>query len=58
MYLQTDAVPAPDVELKILHNRLRDATTLSEEKLIIREIDELRQVMYDHYFLNCNNRLT
>ncbi|KAL9952689.1 hypothetical protein ACROYT_G039980 [Oculina patagonica] len=37
----TDAVPAPDVHLKILQSRLRDARSKTEKQEIIREIEEL-----------------
>jgi len=47
---QTDAVPAPDVHLSILQNRLRDAGSVAEKGKIVSEIEELLRV-----FKNYNN---
>ena len=41
---QTDAVPVPDVHLKILQNRLREAP-FSDRQEIIHEIEELYKVL-------------
>ena len=41
---QTDAVPAPDVQLSILHNWLRDAESVTEKRKIVKDIVELLQV--------------
>ena len=46
-YLQTDAIPSPDVELNILHHRLKDSASLAERREIAREIEELLEVEYD-----------
>lgn len=37
----TDAIPSPDVELNILHHRLKDSASLAERREIAREIEEL-----------------
>ncbi|CAH3145308.1 unnamed protein product [Pocillopora meandrina] len=37
----TDAIPSPDVELNILHHRLKDSASLAERQEIAREIEEL-----------------
>ncbi|XP_078350172.1 legumain-like isoform X2 [Oculina patagonica] len=37
----TDAVPTPDVHLKTLQNRLRDATSKAKKQKIINEIEKL-----------------
>ena len=47
IYLQTDAIPSPDVELNILHHRLKDSASLAERREIAREIEELLEVEYD-----------
>ncbi|PFX27643.1 Legumain [Stylophora pistillata] len=37
----TDAIPAPDVELNILHHRLKDSASLAEKRKIALEIEDL-----------------
>lgn len=37
----TDAIPAPDVELNIVHHRLKDSASLAEKRKIALEIEEL-----------------
>lgn len=51
---QTDAVPAPDVHLKILQNRLRDAASKTEKQEIIREIEDLYEVRCESSYANTN----
>ncbi|PFX15980.1 hypothetical protein AWC38_SpisGene19774 [Stylophora pistillata] len=46
----TEAVPAPDVELNILHHRLKDSASLAEKRKIALEIEELIEVEYEFLF--------